>query len=222
MNSIKLIILSVLHISLVVWSMTGWAAPVVFTDQALFNTAVANAGISLTTDGFEDITSNVDLPLNRAGYTVTAENTSVIDQETGSRLINGAVSLSLGSLEDPLVFSSTTPTHAFSIILGELDFEIPQVPTLPLGDLTLAVDDRVPQSLGITSGFDLTLFIGVLDTVGPFNTVSIDRVLDAANDVYSFDLVQFEAPVPVPSTMLLFGTGLIALVGWRHWKVRHT
>ncbi len=46
------------------------AAPVLFTDEAAFNAAVAGAGIAIRQDGFEGLAAGYRGPLDREGFTV--------------------------------------------------------------------------------------------------------------------------------------------------------
>src|SRR5688572_29247133 len=45
------------------------AAPVLFTDEAAFNAAVAGAGVAMRQDGFEGLASGYRRPLEREGFT---------------------------------------------------------------------------------------------------------------------------------------------------------
>jgi hypothetical protein len=49
------------------------AAPVLFTDEAAFNAAVAGAGLATRQDGFEGLAKGYRGPLDREGFTVRGD-----------------------------------------------------------------------------------------------------------------------------------------------------
>ncbi len=58
----------------------------------------------------------------------------------------------------------------------------------------------------------------------PSNVQFVNAVLTGTNNQVDFNNIGFTgepSPVPVPSAMLLFGTGLVGLVGWRWWSAKN-
>ena len=218
---LKILTCSTMLIVSVALTSMGWSAPLLFTDQGTFNTMVTNAGISLTTDGFEDLGAMGGLrsPLARTGYTLTeGDSVFISGVQSGSHplVIEGTRSLTSTHRSDPLLFTFTNPINAFSILLGDISTS---------GDLTLALNGGTPLSAGLPIGG--TIFRGVLDTAMPFSSVTIDRGPPplSSGDIYEYDQVRFGAisetpgdPIPEPSTMLLFGSGLAGMVWWQHRK----
>jgi len=198
-------------------------APVLFTNEAAFNAAVAAAGITLAKDNFESLPEGkVSSPFDRGAYQVTAENNNppfvdlVIDNHP-SRFTDGNNVLVGVSPILPMRFDFDQTIRAFSvdvidamIIFGDGEFRVSVGPNAPI------------VAFGTQTSFNIK-FVGVLDLDG-FSTLALTTFqegLDTPASTIRLDRLQYEngsAPppsVPEPTTMALVGSGIVGLIARR-------
>ena len=194
--------------ALALFSLPAEAAPLFFSSQEAFDEAVANAGISLTIDSYEDLPQGwVFGALERDSYKVLNAGNQVFVVDNVLNATDGTKSLVMGVPAKPVTFEFGAAIQAFSI-------DAVDGLSISGGDFTVEIDGGPAQTiLSGHFGSRDRQFLGVLDLDGSFGRLTFNNT-DIA-DTWTFDRARFgaatPAPVPEPSAWILAGTG-IALV----------
>lgn len=181
------------------------AAPVIYTNEADFQAAVAAAGIITATESFEGLTPGIkgDLDLGALAVPSLFLNFVSDDPVDATDGTNSLVVLPPTFLP---TFSFANPIRAFSLdVIGALD-------TGEDNDLFVDLDD---QSHVLFSGqfpAGHVQFFGVLDTIAPFTNVTVFST--GFPDLFTIDRVRYEdtTAVPEPASLTLLGLGLLVAV----------
>ena len=187
-----------------------YATPLYYTNESDFQTAASGSGIVLSSpESFE------------SGSLPTFGNVSISGVDFLGLINNTdyatAGSISVGwraPVNDPLSgyirFTFSSPINAFGIDIVDLGTE-------GATTLSVAIGSNSPEILfdGVTGARYNQRFGGVIDTINPFTSVEFTNT--AAGDAISFDRLQTgtSGVIPEPTTMLLFGSGLIGLAGFK-------
>jgi hypothetical protein len=203
-------IVTVLMLVLVIGARSAAAMPVVFTDEAQFNAAVAHAGIRMASESFEGVDAGFYGGLDFPAFTLqplTPVPLLFVSDEPGVAT-DGEHAIPTTPIQAP-TFAFNTGIHAFSLdIIAALNSNG--------GDFFVDIDDTFEQIA--FSGFDAedtVRFIGVLDLDAPFSSLTFNS--SDFVDIFAIDRVRYEdpipaAPVPEPASLTLLGAGLIGLI----------
>jgi hypothetical protein len=181
------------------------AAPVIFTNEAEFNAALAGAGITTATESFEGEAPGIQGELAFPAFTVQPLFFNIVSDDPADAS-DGAQSLFVLFPALP-TFSFGQPIRAFSLdLIGGLD-------TGEDNDLIVTLDDRDATLFSGQLPSGHIQFFGILDTVQPFTNVAV--ISTGFVDFFSIDRVRFEdvtaTAVPEPASLTLVGLGLLAI-----------
>jgi hypothetical protein len=196
------------------------AAPIVFTNEADFNAAVAAAGLTLGLESFESRPSGPNpAPLDMGPFPVTpalpvtAITTGVGFVTHGTKAFVGGVGL------QPLTFTFDNAIRAFSmdVVDGHNDAG---------GTFFGRVGSGAQQTFftGGGPGRFAVAFLGILDLDAAFTTLQFSGNGGLAS--FTLDRVQFDTgggnptPVPEPASLTLLAAGLFA--GARRLRARRS
>lgn len=191
-------------------ALPGRAAPVLYTDEAAFTLALADAGlISIQLDDFEDVAAGgaVPLPFERAGYRLSEASGGGLVFESGASVIAGDRSLrstnvfGSGQIRFDFTASPGSLVNAFALRVGGVEIGV--------GDDLHFWIDGVPRPFPLGTLAPSVVFLGVIDVEATFSEVVVAKQDTGAS--YVIDDVQLALVVPEPSTAMLVGCGLVAL-----------
>lgn len=210
-SMLKVLMVLALGAVILMPGMSG-AAYVTYTTEAAFTSAIASYSYYL--EEFQSMPFGTLLPatqpygpVNGFSYDAYAANGLMIGKESAS-VDNRDLTTQLA---DPIVFTFTGfPVYAFGGQFFPSDY--------------LTYDTTGPAYLTI-GGDTITLnydtlwdrpFLGIISDT-PLTSVSIAPDFETGNYIAA-DHVYVGSAVPVPPSVLLLGSGLLGLVGWRRFR----
>ena len=168
-----------------------------FTSDSQFRTKTVDVGafsLSKTGNfGFSNRNKIDAPPLTIPSFNV--DGTTIVNVTIGGPVI--------------VTFTFDSPITAFGADFAGLNSDFLRTKIIVGGTNTL-----VPYS---TVG-PVVRFFGFVSYM-PFQTVQF-QTNTGLNNGFGIDNVAFAPPVPTPSALMLFGTGLVALIGWRRLHVK--
>lgn len=193
-------------------------APIFFTDEASFQSAVSAAGGTPSVESFEGVASGTEDPFTTAnGITVTdpAPDSGLVVIIGNAAATDGSQVIRTGSGagDDLVSFAFASPINFFGIDVIDLG-------TGGATDLTLTTDTGSQLLLDDFTGVPGNVqFVGVIDTESAFSNVTINNT--TAGDVVFFDRLQFgttdaaATPVPEPASLAIWGVLGLGAAGAR-------
>jgi hypothetical protein len=177
------------------------AAPVIFTDEAAFNAALAAAGLTTATESFEGVDAGFHGELDFGAFALQPSFLNFITDEIATDGTNALVQLAIDFIP---TFVFNAPIRAFSMdVIGALDRNG--------GDFLFSVDDDEDVVFSGTLPEGNQRFVGFIDLVAPFTKLTFFSS-DFVDD-FAIDRVRYEdtnaTPVPEPASLMLLAAGLL-------------
>ena len=191
---------------------TASAAPVVFTNEAAFQQAVAAAGLTLAGESFESAEPGFQGPIDLGAFTYGPDSfvSFVFISDDPADATDGTKSAIGFSLQPP-TFTFNAGIRAFALdVVGALDQGAEAY-----DEFFVTVDDVFDQTVFRGDSYNPgARFIGVLDLDDPFYKLTFNSTHFI--DTFAVDRLAYDAtPVPEPASLILLGTGLLGATAIR-------